>query len=127
VSLDGLPNGYRRDRALSNHGCGRFLVVGQKPTFAGGAKSVATGQELPSKCSKPGAWFVTQQTMRLTANSASLPITLVIGSNGVLRSFVSRQRRAAANEIGALLRHHQYASIDVRGDKIRHRGSITDT
>jgi hypothetical protein len=45
VSLDGLPNGYRRDRALSNHGDGRSFAVGQKPTFGGSGISVATGQE----------------------------------------------------------------------------------
>jgi hypothetical protein len=44
VSLDGLPNGYRRDRALSNHGYGRSFALGQKPTFGGSAISVATGR-----------------------------------------------------------------------------------
>jgi hypothetical protein len=45
VSLDGLPNGYRRDRALSNDGYGRSFAVGQKPIFGGSAISVATGQD----------------------------------------------------------------------------------
>ena len=47
--------------------------------------------------------------------------------DGVLRTLGVRQRRAPADEVGALFRHHQYAGVDVRGDEIRHRRSITDT
>jgi hypothetical protein len=48
------------------------------------------------------------------------------GFDGALRSLVSRQRSAAANKISALLRHHQYAGVNVRGDEIGHRRSIAD-
>src|SRR6516164_1057640 len=46
--------------------------------------------------------------------------------DGVLRSFGLRQRRAPADEVGAFFSHHQYAGVDVCGDEIWHRRSITD-
>src|ERR1700747_3624247 len=66
---------------------------------------------VPAKADIDGGHGISAECQKQTSHHNLISLKR-IGADGVLRSFGFPQRRAPADDIGAFLRHHQYAGVD---------------